>query len=174
MNQDMYITSLEELLWGGVLVTLTIAIHGFFMLLVLRVNEALKERFQPTPGFMTGMFVVLLGGYLIFLVHLAEVFIWAGFFFWKQSFATFSLSYYFALLDYTCLGSNYNLPTRWRLLEGMIAIAGLLTFAWSTGVLFLIAEDFQDTQLQRIKKRRSKAGVKAGAVEHDPTPSADL
>jgi hypothetical protein len=174
MNEDIYITSLEELIWGGILVTLTIAIHGFFMLLVLRVNEALKERFAPNPGFMTGMLVVLLGGYLIFLVHLVEVFIWAEFFFRTHSFATFSLSYYFALLDYTCLGSNYNLPLRWRLLEGMIAIAGLLTFAWSTGVLFLIAQDFQDTQLQRIKKRRSKAGPKQGAEQHNEVPSGGL
>jgi hypothetical protein len=125
-------------------------------------------------SFSLDLFVVLLGGYLIFLVHLAEVFIWAGFFYRTHCFATFSLSYYFALLDYTCLGSNYNLPTRWRLLEGMIAIAGLLTFAWSTGVLFLIAEDFQDSQLQRIKKRRTKASAKSAPAEHDPTLSADL
>jgi hypothetical protein len=174
MNQDVYITSLEELLWGGILVTLTIFIHGFCMLLVLRISEALKERFAPNPGFTTGMFVVLLGGYLIFIVHLSEVFIWSTFFFQTHNFSTRSLSYYFALMDYTCLGSNYNLLPRWRLLEGMIGIAGLLTFAWSTGVLLLMAQDFQDTQLQRIKKRRSKGGAKSAAVEHDPRISADL
>jgi hypothetical protein len=38
----------------------------------------------------------------------------------------------------------------------MIAIAGLLTFAWSTGVLLTLAQEFQDQQLLLLKLRRSK------------------
>jgi hypothetical protein len=38
----------------------------------------------------------------------------------------------------------------------MIAMAGLLTFAWSTGVLLTIAQDFQDQQMQLLKRRREK------------------
>ena len=48
------------------------------------------------------------------------------------------------------------LPQRWRLLEGMIATAGLLGFAWSTGVLLTLAQDFQEQQMQRLKDRRAK------------------
>ena len=36
-----------------------------------------------------------------------------------------------------------RLPANWRLLEGMIAISGLMTFAWSTGVLFALAQEYQ-------------------------------
>ena len=43
--------------------------------------------------------------------------LWAGFFQWKQCFANFSTASYFAFTEYTTLGSNFDLPQNWRLLE---------------------------------------------------------
>ena len=170
-----YVTSLEEIFWGGLLIAVTMAMHGFGMLTVVRANGGLKERLERTPSFSRGLMVIILTSWMILLVHLIEVLAWAGFFIWKNAVnpgtdasATGSLSYYFALLDYTCLGSNYNLHPRWRLLEGMISMAGLLTFAWSTGVLMTLAQDFQDTQMQLIKQKREKRRPKHA----DPSPPA--
>jgi hypothetical protein len=78
------------------------------------------------------------------------------FFFWKGALPNESLAYYFSLNEYTTVGSEYSLPLHWRLLEGMIATAGLLTFAWSTGILLTLAQDFQDQQMQLLKQRREK------------------
>jgi hypothetical protein len=72
LNPPAYVTSVEELLWGGTLVANTMAMHGFGMV------------------------------------------------------------------------------------SRMIAVAGLLTFAWSTGVLLTLAQEFQDHQLLQLKKRRGK------------------
>ena len=36
--------------------------------------------------------------------------------------------FYFALNEYTTVGSKFGLPREWRLLEGMIATAGLPHF----------------------------------------------
>jgi hypothetical protein len=171
INEAQYVTSLEEILWGGLLTAVTLALHGMGMLYVVRMHGALKERFEKTPSFTTGMFVLIICAWTILLAHLLEVLAWAGFFLWKGAVntgsdvvpvANSSLCYYFALLDYTCLGSNYNLKQNWRLLEGGISMAGLLTFAWSTGVLMTLAQDFQDTQMQLIKQKRAK---------HHPKPS---
>jgi hypothetical protein len=93
---------------------------------------------------------------MIIIIHLLEVLVWAGFFLWKGAMPNASLAYYFSLNEYTTVGSNFNLPLRWRLLEGMIATAGLLTFAWSTGVLLTLAQDFQERELQLLKLRRQK------------------
>ena len=90
------------------------------------------------------------------LLHLTEVIVWALFFNWKGAFPNRSIAYYFSLNEFTTVGSNYNLPLRWRLLEGMLATAGLLTFAWSTGVLFTLAQEFQEQHLQN-RKQRSQA-----------------
>ena len=162
LDEQVYVNSLEEIIWGGTLLAITMGIHGFGMLWVLRVNGGLKQHFDRNPSFTKGMSILILGSWMILFVHLVEVVAWSGFFLWKDAIAVsvgranHSICYYFALLDYTTLGSNYNLRVRWRLLEGMIATAGLLTFAWSTGVLLTIVQDFQEQQMQLIKKRREK------------------
>lgn len=64
-----------------------------------------------------------------------------------RSFPNYSTASYFAFMEYTTVGSPLNLPQTWRLLEGMIATAGLLGFAWSTGVLMTLAQEFQEGQM---------------------------
>ncbi len=171
-GEHPYVTSFEEMFWGGTLVAITMAMHGFGMLLVLRASNGLKERFQKVPSFTGGILILILASWMIMVVHLIEVLAWAGFFTWTnavntsgETHPTASLCYYFALMDYTTLGSSYNLHLRWRLLEGMIAMAGLLTFAWSTGVLLTLAQEFQDQQMRILKQRREreKAGHPAPA-----------
>jgi hypothetical protein len=162
-----YITSSEEIFWGRTLVAITMAMHAFGMLLVLRAKGGLKERFDQTPSLFKGMLILIVSSWMILLVHLIEVFTWAGFFLWTNAVNTTtsaradaSLCYYFALMDYTTLGSSYNLHLRWRLLEGMIAVAGLLTFAWSTGVLLTLAQEFQDQQMSLLTQRRARRAAK--------------
>ena len=158
---ELYTTRLEEAVWGLLLVSITLALHGFGMVLTLRAINGIKARLPPL-SFWRGMLLIVLASWMILAIHMAEVDIWAHFFLWKKAVAgavnNISLCYYFALMDYTTLGSNYNLILDWRLLEGTIGIAGLLTFAWSTGILMTLAQEFQDRQLAQLKERREKAG----------------
>jgi hypothetical protein len=156
LPSDPYVTSLEEVFWGGVLVAITMAMHGFGMPIVLRLQGALRRRFEKTPSFAKGILILILASWSILLVHLLEVLVWAAFFLWKGALPTASLAYYFSLNEYTTVGSAYSLPLPWRLLEGMIAMAGLLTFAWSTGILFTLAQDFQAQQMKLLELRRAR------------------
>jgi hypothetical protein len=163
---DLYVTSLEEVVWGGLLVAITMAMHAFGMPVVLRVHEAWRSYSQRRPSFARGIGGLILASWAILLVHLLEVMVWASFFFWRGSFPTRSLAYYFALNEYTTVGSAYSLPLRWRLLEGMIAMTGLLTFAWSTGILFTLAQDFQNQQAEIRKLRLERKAARAYAKNH--------
>jgi hypothetical protein len=158
--------------WGGILVAITMAMHGLGMVLIQLVNGDLKLRFEPKPSFGKGLFILILTSWMILLVHLSEVFVWAGFFLWKHAVnspnVNASLCYYFSLNEYTTLGSNFNLHLRWRLLEGMTGIAGLLTFALSTGVLFTLAQDFQQQQVRFLKQRRTKRQTKLAHASNPP------
>jgi hypothetical protein len=154
-GQAIYITSLEEVFWGGTLVGITMAMHGFGMLAVLRVDQIIKHRLAGRTSIMAGLIPVILASWMIMLVHLIEVLVWASFFLWKGAFPNSSLAYYFSLNEYTTVGSDYSLPLHWRLLEGMIATAGLLTFAWSTGILITLAQGFQDQRMELAKRRGS-------------------
>jgi hypothetical protein len=72
-------------------------------------------------------------------------------------------------MQYTTVGSSFNLPLRWRLLDGMLPIAGLMTFAWSTGVLFTLAQDFQSAQLSVIHDRRQARRARRDHPKQEPT-----
>ena len=155
--EPAYVTSLEEICWGGALVAATMVLHGLGMLSVLRVNTRLQFRLERQPSFMADISTLILASWMILLVHLIEVLLWAGFFCWKGSFVNASTSYYFSLNQYTTVGSSLGLPLHWRLLEGMIAAAGLLTFAWSTGILLTLAQDFQDRQMKAFRRRHGES-----------------
>jgi hypothetical protein len=139
-----YVVSTEEILWGGVLLAVTIAIHGLGMLLTLRVARLLTERFPQgyQRSFLFGVGILMLAAWMIVLANCAELLLWAGFYVWCGAVQNPSAAFYYALVNYTTLNSGY-LPQRWRLLEGVCAMAGLLTMAWSTGVLVALAQQFQ-------------------------------
>jgi len=83
--------------------------------------------------------LVIMMVWMIVVFHLTEVAVWAGFFTWKDAQPNVFSAFYNALVNYTTLGAGY-LPLRWRLLEGMLGMAGLLSFAFSTSVLVAVAQ----------------------------------
>jgi hypothetical protein len=149
IDPTLYVTRLEELVWAGLLIAVTMGIHGLGMIWSLRFDNKIKGWVGPRPTFFAGLCNLILVSWFLVAIHLLEVTVWAGFFFWKGCFDNFSTANYFALNEYTTVGSNLHLPQAWRLLEGGISTAGLLAFAWSTGVLLTVARDFQAQQVRR-------------------------
>jgi len=165
------VTSLEEILWGICLVAATLVIHAFGMVMTLRINAALQPRVARARSFTLDVGLLILSSWIIIVIHLFEVLVWALFIYWKQAIPNLntSVAYYFSLNEYTTVGSNYNLVFKWRLLEGMLATAGLLAFAWSTGILLTLAQGFQDRQMQFLRERRSgQRPAPASAVAERP------
>jgi hypothetical protein len=160
LTEPEYVIGAEELFWGGTLLATTMALHGLGMLMVLRVANSLNRRFAAKPSFTKGVSTLILATWLIMLTHLFEVVPWAALFNAVGAVNTphlnGSISFYVALSDYTTLGCEFVLVQHWRMLQGMIAVAGLMTFAWSTGVLLTIAQTFQDQQLKLLQERRAR------------------
>ena len=158
MSALEHVTSVEEVAWGIVLVAVTMTIHAFAMPVTFAACTRVRKRFEDRHGFFAGVRVLLLAAGLFVGAHLVEVAAWAAFFVVRDAFPTTSAAYYYALLQYTTVGSELTLPDRWRLLGGMIAIAGALAFAWSTAVLLALAQRFQDEQLRRLDVPLDDAG----------------
>lgn len=150
-----YVTSLEEVFWGTALVATTMALHGCGMLATLAASQAMGHGSAQRLSFKRGGAILVLASWMIVLVHLLEVLVWAAFFLAAGAMPDPSTAYYYALMQYTTVGSNFSLPLRWRLLDGMLPIAALMSFAWSTGVLFMLAQEFQSTQLLAMQARRA-------------------
>ena len=148
-----YAISFDELMWGTMLVAITMVIHGTGMFSILWVIESLKERFAPVESFVGGLGLVIFSSLLIIVTNIVEVIVWASFFLVQDAQPSHSVAMYNALLNYTTLQAGY-LPQRWHMLEALLGMAGLLTVAWSTGILYMLAQDFQDTQLHRRKREQ--------------------
>ena len=43
-----FVTSLEEMFWAGILMAITMALHGVGMPLILHVSAVLKQRFESS------------------------------------------------------------------------------------------------------------------------------
>ncbi len=158
MTTPTYVVGIGEVLYGSLLLGATMALHGCGVLVTLRSTGALRQRAGPAASGVAGIGILIVASWMLVLLHLLEVIVWAVFYLWNGAInapdANASLAYYFALMEYTTIGSAYNLKLDWRLLEGMNGIAGLLTFAWSTGVLLTLAQEFQSAQLSALHARR--------------------
>jgi hypothetical protein len=165
--EAVYVTSLEEVAWGLALITLTIVLHGFgSSFAILTTEEWHDEAEQGRLGMDLARIIGLV--LMLVLLHLLEVVAGGSFFFWQDCFSTWSLSYYVALLDYTTLGTEFDLPSRWRLLEGMIAICGLITFAWTTSVLIGHIQQVQDRRISRRRLAHLRKGAERPSAGHEP------
>ena len=159
---DIYVIKLDEVMWGCLLVAITMAIHGSGMFGVLRITDSLKERYDPMESFLGGLGIVILASLLIILTNILEVIVWTVFFFLQGAQTNHSVAFYNAMLNYTTLQAGY-LPQRWHLLEALLAMAGLLTVAWSTGILYMLAQDYQNNQLRIRKQKRERQGKSSHA-----------
>jgi len=169
---EIYEIKLHEVMWGGLLVALTMAIHGTGMFAILQVADRLKERFAPMESFFGGLGLVVIASLMIIMVNIVEVMMWTIFLFLKGVQVNHSTAFYNAMLNYTTLQAGY-LPPHWRLLEPLLGMAGLLTVAWSTGILYMLAQDFQETQLRKRKRRREEQGKTARKPEGGTTAGRD-
>src|SRR5262252_608526 len=151
LQRDMdYVMRFDEVMWGCLLLAITISIHGAGLFYLTRISGGLMARMtKQRHGFGSAVVVVMV--WCIVILHLIEVAVWAGFFAWKDAQPNVFSAFYNALVNYTTLGAGY-LPLRWRLLEGMLGMAGLLSFAFSTSVLVAVAQQIMQrasTEQQR-------------------------
>lgn len=167
-----YVTRFEEVLWGCGLMAVSLVIHGLGMVLTLHLVSRAKPRLGPPDSFRAGLGAIILGSWMIMAVHILEILMWSAFLQWKDCFPTFSTAVYFTGLQYTTVGSALNLPKHWRLLEAMIASAGLLGFAWSTGVMMTLAQDFQEQQLRALREHRIRLGLHADIRKRPESPGS--
>jgi hypothetical protein len=156
-----------EMLWGIVLIAVTMAIHALGMPATRLLAGRLWRLWPPGRGVYSGVPILVLASWVIVAVHLLEVVVWSGFLLWREAEANAADAFYFTLCQYVTVGSDLALPDRWRLVGGMISMAGLLTFAWSTAVLLTLEQRFDDAKIAARSPRAASApGAKETSDDH--------
>lgn len=159
-----YAISAREIVWGSTLIAATLIIHAVGMITTLRTTRSLNARNTDHGSFLRGAGILVVASWMIVLTHALEVMLWAGFFAWRGALPSWSSANYYTLLQYTTVGSDISLPYDWRLLGGMLPMAGMLTFAWSTAVLLSLVVMFEEVQFLRRRAPHGGAAHPRGTL----------
>ena len=127
---------IRQLLIGSLVIALTVAIQAeLFNLLshrfenVILACRRLFRRFANTAAIIAAVLFVL-------LVHTINVWIWAVVFILVGAFTALEPALYFSLIAFTTVGfGDIVLDPQWRLLSGLTAASGFLSFGWSTAYM---------------------------------------
>jgi hypothetical protein len=127
---------LRQFLMGTAISVCNIAIHAIFMDVVIRVARNTSERATSRQSLRL-IAVMSATASVLMVAHLAEVLVWS----FAYSLITVAPPgtdlVYFAFVNYTTLGYGDVTPLeRWNLLAPMTAMNGVLSFGWSTAVIF--------------------------------------
>jgi len=127
---------LRQLLVGGGVSLVTIAIHALVMTIVVRVAQAagIKKVSHPSLFLMAVMIPTVS---VFMLAHTIEVFVWALAYWIVEAAPPGTNLVYFAFVNFATLGYGDVVPVqRWLLLGPLAAMNGWLLFGWSTAVIF--------------------------------------
>jgi len=128
-----------------ILITLTVLIHGFgSLVLVRRLIRDWEIKWRDASIYRQQLLLVRIVIALFFL-HLIEAAVWAAFFCLSGAMPNFHIAYYFSICSYTTVGyGDVVLTDQWRLLGGFEACIGVLMLGWSTGIIIaFIARQFE-------------------------------
>lgn len=127
---------LTELIVAGVMVILTVILHGIGLALLERIlrDEAHDERVQHLGALsLRAMMFKLVAVVGLFALHGVEIWGYAFIYLFVGAVRGLETSVYFSTISYTAIGysDHYILPS-WRLLAGIEGINGVLLLGWST------------------------------------------
>ena len=127
---------LRQLLLGGAVSLVNIAIHALVMTLAVKVARNADTREQPHPSLHL-MAVMIPTVAVLMVTHAIEVAVWAAAYLVADVAPAGAHLVYFAFVNYTTLGYGDVVPVeRWQLLGPITAMNGVLLFGWSTALIF--------------------------------------
>jgi hypothetical protein len=126
---------IAQLLYGTVLVALTVAAHSAvmgFTISRLHLNASTQPR-----SFMADSWLLSRVAIWAVLAHLVEIWLWGQFYLWQGIMPDPEISFYFSAVTYATIGyGDVTPPESWRLLASMEGLIGILMCAWSGGFFF--------------------------------------
>jgi len=126
-----------KLLTACVLVAVTVAVHAVGLTLLLR--ALMRSNPSPPTRFWPVSWLLIRVTWSLILIHLAEISVWAMFYFWQGCLPDAESAFYFAGVTYTTVGyGDLVLPKPWRMLGPVEGLTGILMCGLSTGLFFAV------------------------------------
>jgi hypothetical protein len=128
---------IAKLLIASCLVAITVTIHavglGTMLSHAFRFKGQLETRFWPITWLLIRI------AWLLIVIHLFEIAIWALFFWWQKCLPDVESSFYFSGVTYATIGyGDLVLPEEWRLFGPVEGLTGILMCGLSTAFFFAV------------------------------------
>ena len=126
-----------HLLIAAGLVATTVMIHAAGLGILL--SHVLHSRERPDTRFWPVTWLLIRVAWLLILIHLLEIAIWALFFWWEKCLPDAESSFYFSGVTYATLGyGDLLLPKEWRMFGPLEALTGSLMVGLSIAFFFAV------------------------------------
>ncbi len=130
----------REILVAFILVSINVSIHATGMVELFKWLKGKQPKIEKKFGTVDNIFLFIEIFAIILSLHLAQICVWAGFYTLWGVLNKFESALYFSIVTYSTTGyGDVVLPAGWRLLGAIEGVTGVLTFGWSTGVIFAVA-----------------------------------
>lgn len=121
---------------GSVVIALNVAIQAEMFALYSERFDAIRRLARPTLERFTNTGMVILTMFFVLAVETVNVWIWALVFLAVGAVHALEPAVYFSVSTFTTLGiGDIALEPNWRLLSGLTAANGFLSFGWSTAFM---------------------------------------
>ena len=130
----------REILVAFIFVSINVSIHATGMVELFRWLTRKQPEVEKKSGTVNDILLFIKIFAIILALHLAEICVWAGFYTIWGTLKDFESALYFSIATYSTIGyGDVTLPVGWRILGAIEGVTGVLTFGWSTGVIFAVA-----------------------------------
>ena len=120
------------------LVILTLSFQSAAMAALIHWARAHFARAVGRFGLLHSAVLLVRFTHVIFVSHMFQIMLWAGFYRWK-CFPSWESAFYFSTTSYSTVGyGDLVLPPMWRLLGPVESVAGVLMCGLSVSLLFAI------------------------------------
>jgi len=126
---------ISTLLCAWCLLAITVTIHAAGLSALL---GGLSSRLPVTGFWRLTQLLISLAWWLV-LLHLAEIAVWALFYWWRECLPDIESAVYFSAVTYTTVGyGDLVLPQEWRLVGAVEGLTGILMCGLSTGFFYAV------------------------------------
>jgi Ion channel len=136
-HESIDATMIGNLLILACLVAITVTIHAAGLGWAL--SHALHSTQRPESRFWPITWLLIRIAWLLIVIHMLEIAVWALFFWWQKCLPNLESSFYFSGVTYATLGyGDLLLPEQWRLFGPLEALTGSLMVGLSIAFFFAV------------------------------------
>lgn len=138
-GQDVF--NAQAFVLGSFVLILCILIQAFFVMVVTGKGKQTLIACRKQHHGIQAQLVFIACILILLLSHLCQIYVWGLALNYSEIIPIQHKAMVYAGSTYTTVGFISDpLPTQWQLLSVIMAVSGLLSFGWSTAVMFILSQ----------------------------------